>query len=243
MPETLVLLHGFGGTHRAWDGVIERLDPERYRPLALDLPGHGARAAHPPPIGFDACVRTVLADAPERFALCGYSLGGRVALHVALAAPERVSRLCVISANPGLEDPGERARRLAEDERLAQRLESEPYEEWIEGWRTQAVFAQEPASAGELARADHRRNDPRALAAAMRGLSLGNMQSLWGRLAELRMPVVLLAGERDRKFLALAERALPLLADGSLAVLAGGHGLVLENPAGVAGALDPRAGS
>ncbi len=242
MPETLVLLHGFGGTHRAWDGVIERLDPERYRPLALDLPGHGAAAAHPPPIGFEQCVDAVLAAAPGRFALCGYSLGGRVALHVALAAPERVSRLCVIAANPGIEDPHERARRRAADEQLAERLESEPFEDFIEGWRSQPLFAGEPSAVGELARADQRRNDPRALAAAMRGLSAGAMPPVWEQLGRLHMPVTLLAGARDEKFTALLARAERALPQGRLTVLEGGHALALEDPAGVARALEELAG-
>ncbi len=238
MPATLVLLHGFGGTHRAWDGVIERLDPERYRPLALDLPGHGSAAAHPPPIGFDECVRAVLDAAPERFALCGYSMGGRVALHVALAAPERITRLGLIAANPGIEDAAERRERLAADERLAQRLEGEPFEDFIESWRTQPLFSQDPPEVGELARADQRRNDPRVMAAAMRGLSVGAMQPLWDRLGELRMPVALIAGSRDEKFTSLLERAQRLLPRCELTVLDGGHALPLENPGGVVAALD-----
>lgn len=200
MPQTLVLLHGFGGTHRAWDGVIERLDTERYRPLALDLPGHGSAAAHQPPIGFPECVRAVLDAAPERFTLCGYSMGGRVALHVALAAPGRVGRLCLIAANPGIEDAAERTERLAADERLAQRLESEPFEDFIERWRAQPLFAQDPPEVVELARADQRRNDPLVMAAAMRGLSVGAMHPLWDRLGELRLPVALIAGSRDEKY-------------------------------------------
>ncbi|MGO9487483.1 MAG: alpha/beta fold hydrolase [Solirubrobacteraceae bacterium] len=248
MPESLVLLHGFSGTRRAWDGVLERLDPERYRPLALDLPGHGAARALAGPITFASCVEHVLADAPRRFALCGYSLGGRVALHVALAAPERVSHLTLVGANPGIEDPAERAARRDADERQAERLEREPFEAWIESWRTQPLFAEDPPAVGQLARADQRRNDPFALAAAMRGLSVGAMEPLWGRLPSLPMGVTLVVGERDEKFLALARRALPLLADGSLAVLAGGHGLPLEAPGALARVLeepvqlDPEAG-
>src|SRR5271156_6484196 len=111
MPESVVLLHGFSGTHRAWDGVIAALDRERYRPLAFDLPGHGVAANGEHPIPFAVCVAHVLARAPERFVLCGYSLGGRVALHVALAAPERVARLVLVSTTAGIEGASARAER------------------------------------------------------------------------------------------------------------------------------------
>lgn len=237
MAQTVVLLHGFGGTRRAWDGVVARLDAERYRPLALDLPGHGSEAGHRWPIGFEDCVRSVLAAAPERFVLCGYSLGGRVALHVALAASERVSRLVLIGANPGIEDPAERAARLAADERLAQRLEGEPFKDFIESWRTQPLFAEDPPEVGELARADQRRNDPLALAAVMRGLSVGAMASLWGRLGELEMPLTFLVGARDRKFRAIGERVAAACPACRLSVVEGGHGLPLENPQAVAAAI------
>jgi 2-succinyl-6-hydroxy-2,4-cyclohexadiene-1-carboxylate synthase len=237
MPENVVLLHGFGGTRRAWDGVIAALDRERYRPLALDLPGHGAAAQSERPITFTACVEAVLDASPERFALAGYSLGGRVALHVALTAPERVARLVLVASSPGIEDAAERAARRTSDDALASDLERIPFEEFIERWRTQPLFAAEPPEVGSLARADQRRNQPEALAAVMRGLGTGEMQPLWGRLGELRMPVTVLVGERDQKFRALGERMVTLLAHARLMVVAGGHGLPLENPVGVAGAL------
>lgn len=238
VKEDVVLLHGFSGTRRAWDGVAALLDPERYLPLALDLPGHGAAAKDPRPITFQECVRTVLDAAPERFVLCGYSMGARIALQAALAAPERVSRLVLIGVNPGIEDHAERHERLTSDECLARRLEAEPFEDFIESWRTQPLFAAEPRHVGELARADQRRNDPRALAGVMRGLGTGAMRPLWARLGELAMPVWLVVGNRDAKFLALAERALPLLSHGTLRMLNGGHGLPLENPIGVASVLE-----
>ncbi|HTC71944.1 MAG TPA: alpha/beta fold hydrolase [Solirubrobacteraceae bacterium] len=237
MPESVVLLHGFSGTHRAWDQVVALLDRERYRPLALDLPGHGAAADSERPITFAACVAAVLDASPERFALCGYSLGGRVALHLALAAPERVERLVLVACNPGIEDPAERAARWASDEELASDLERVPFEEFIERWRTQPLFADEPPAVGALAREDQRRNRPDALAAVMRGLGTGEMQPQWERLGELRMPVTVLVGDRDHKFRALAERMVALLPDARMVVVAGGHGLPLENPGAVADVL------
>jgi 2-succinyl-6-hydroxy-2,4-cyclohexadiene-1-carboxylate synthase len=237
VPEHVVLLHGFAGTRRAWDGVAGRLDRERYLPLALDLPGHGAAAGWEGAITFDACVEYVLDAAPARFALCGYSMGGRIALQVAFAAPERVGRLVLVSTSAGIEDARERAARAEADERLARRLEQEPYEHFIERWRSQPMFAADPLAVDELARADQRRNQPRALAAALRGVGTGEMQSLWGRLSELRMPASVVVGERDAKFLALGRRLVAELDNAALVVLPGGHVLPLENPAALAQVL------
>ncbi len=237
MAEDLVLLHGFSGTHRAWDGVLAHLDGERYRALALDLPGHGVLADAPRPITFEGCAESVLARAPERFALCGYSLGGRVALHVALAAPARVRRLALVACSPGIEDADERAARSRADRELADELESIPFEEFIERWRTQPLFAGEPPDVGLLARADQRRNRPDALAAVLRGIGAGEMRPLWDRLGELAMPVVVIAGERDAKFRALGARMAGMAADAQLVLVPGGHGLPLESPARLAQAI------
>ncbi len=239
MTETLVLLHGFSGTHRAWEGVVEHLDSQRYRALALDLPGHGDAADAPRPITFAGCVDHVLAAAPSRFALCGYSMGGRIALSLALASPERVSRLVLVSSSPGIEDAAERARRRRADRALADELERAPFEEFIERWRTQPLFADEPPAAGRLARADQRRNRPDAMAAVLRGLGTGEMEPLWERLSELRMPVTLIAGDRDERYVALAEAMRERLPDAALEILAGGHGLPFENPRALAAAIAP----
>jgi 2-succinyl-6-hydroxy-2,4-cyclohexadiene-1-carboxylate synthase len=234
VPESVVLLHGFSATGRAWDGVAARLKREGYRPLAPDLLGHGTAADSERPITFSSCVRHVLAQAPERFVLCGYSLGGRIALHVALSAPERVSRLVLVSSGAGIDDAAERAERRRADRQLADELESMPFEDFIERWRTQPLFAEDPPEVGRLAREDQRRNRPDALAAVLRGIGTGEMEPLWERLGELMMPVTVLVGERDRKFRAIGGRMVGRLPDARMVVVAGGHGLPLENPAAVA---------
>jgi 2-succinyl-6-hydroxy-2,4-cyclohexadiene-1-carboxylate synthase len=234
VPESVVLLHGFSGTGRAWEGVAAALRREGYRPLAPDLPGHGAASDFELPITFDAYVRKVLAEAPERFLLCGYSLGGRVALHVALSAPDRVSRLVLVSSTAGIEDAAERdARRLA-DHGLADELERMPFEDFVERWRTQPLFADEPPEVGRLAREDQRRNRPEALAEVLRGIGAGEMEPVWDRLAALHMPVSVVVGERDAKYVALGRRLAAATPHGRLFTVAGGHNLPLENPHAIA---------
>jgi 2-succinyl-6-hydroxy-2,4-cyclohexadiene-1-carboxylate synthase len=234
---TVVLLHGFAGTRRGWDLVSASADAERYRPLALDLRGHGAaRAARP--VTFAACGADVLAAAPARFALCGYSMGGRLALHVALAAPDRVQRLVLVAATAGIEDDAERAARRAADERLAAFAERASIEQFADRWGAQPLFAGDPPAVAAFARADTLRNDPRALAAVLRGIGTGVMRPLWQQLGRLRMPVTVLAGERDPRYVALGERLVAALPDARLVVVPGaGHGLPREAPQAVAAAI------
>jgi 2-succinyl-6-hydroxy-2,4-cyclohexadiene-1-carboxylate synthase len=236
VAESVVLLHGFAGTRRAWDRVIERLPAERYRPLALDLPGHG-EAAGERPISFRRCVAHVLGRCPDRFTLCGYSLGGRLALHVALAAPDRVRRLVLVSTTAGIEDPERRARRRASDHRLADELEGVRFEEFIGRWQALPLFAGDPPAVAALAREDQRRNRPAALAAVLRGIGTGEMDPLWARLPRLAMPVTIVVGARDGRFRALGARMADLVPNARLSLVPGGHRLPLENAAAVAAAL------
>ena len=237
MIEDVVLLHGFGGTRGAWAGVEKHLPAERYRPLALDLPGHGDQADVRPPITFQKCVASVLERSPKRFVLGGYSMGGRIALHIALQAPNRIERLVLVSATAGIEDSTERAARRRRDRRFAKEIEKGSIEDFIERWRAKPMFAEDPPEVDALARADQARNRPGGVAAALRGIGTGEMQSLWDRLVDLQMPVTVVAGQRDRKFVRTSERMVKLLPDSLLRVTGGGHCLLFENPKNVAMAL------
>jgi 2-succinyl-6-hydroxy-2,4-cyclohexadiene-1-carboxylate synthase len=238
MPTTVVLLHGFAGTGRAWDPVVERLDRERYTALAPDLRGHGA-ASDARPATFEACVADVLAAAPERFVLCGYSMGGRIAQHVALAAPGRVERLVLAATTAGIEDEAERAARRADDERLAAFADDATIEAFADRWAAQPLFAGTPPRAARLWREDMLRNDPRGLAAVLRGMGTGAMEPLWDRLCGLTMPAAVLAGADDPKFMALGERLAATLPNAELVVVAGaGHGLPREAPEAIADAIE-----
>jgi 2-succinyl-6-hydroxy-2,4-cyclohexadiene-1-carboxylate synthase len=238
VPETVVLLHGFAGTRRSWDLVVERLDRERYTALALDLRGHGdARDVRP--VDLAGCVEDVLLAAPARFTLCGYSMGGRVALHVALAAPERVSELVLVATTAGIGDEEERASRRAEDEALADEIEGMEIEAFVERWTSMPIFAGTPPDAAAFWASDLRRNRPDALAAALRGLGGGALEPAWERLSELSMPAVVVAGGRDAKYVAIGERLVAALPGGRelVVVPAAGHGLSREAPAAVAAAI------
>jgi 2-succinyl-6-hydroxy-2,4-cyclohexadiene-1-carboxylate synthase len=231
--DALVLLHGFTQTRQSWRRTVLALGAGRYRALVPDLPGHG-QAAHRT-ASFDACTAYVRALAPERFTLAGYSMGGRIALHAALALQERIDRLILVGASPGLQDAQERAARRAADDALAERIEAIGVDAFAREWGAQPLFAGQPERVAAAAYADRLRNSPAGLAAALRGLGTGVMEPLWGRLADLRIPVTLLVGERDAKFRASAERMRERLPDARLVVVAGaGHAAQLEQPEAVA---------
>ncbi|HWF73973.1 MAG TPA: 2-succinyl-6-hydroxy-2,4-cyclohexadiene-1-carboxylate synthase [Solirubrobacteraceae bacterium] len=233
MAPTVLLLHGFTNTGASWDPVVAALG-ERYRALAPDIRGHGSASASRP-VTLDAVIADVAAAAPERFVLAGYSQGGRIALHVALALPERVERLILVGASPGIADPAERAARRGADEALAAEIERGTIEEFAARWAATPVLADQPADVRAAAHADRLRNTPAGLAAALRGLGTGALPSLWDRLGELSMPVSLIVGERDGKFRALgAEMADALPRAEAVAVAGSGHAVHLEAPERVA---------
>jgi 2-succinyl-6-hydroxy-2,4-cyclohexadiene-1-carboxylate synthase len=176
--------------------------------------------------------------AREPFVLAGYSMGGRIALHAALGLGERVRRLVLVGASPGLADPAERAARRREDEALAARLVAGSLEAFLREWAALPLFAGMPRGVAEQADADRRRNTAAGLAAALRGLGTGVMPSLWERLPGLAVPVTLVVGARDAKFRAIAERMAAALPDARVVVAEGaGHAVQLEAPDVVAAAV------
>ena len=232
-PTELVLLHGFTNTGASWDEVVAAL-PQTYRPHAPDLRGHGT-ASGARPVTLEAVLAELDALAPPRFTLVGYSQGGRVALHAALALAPRIERLLLIGASPGIADPRERAERRAADEALAAWTESVSIEQFVERWAQTPVLADQAPAVRAAVTADRLRNTPEGLAAALRGLGTGTLPSLWDRLEEVTVPVELIVGERDRKFRATAERMARALPDARLHVVPGaGHAVHLEDPWAVA---------
>jgi pimeloyl-ACP methyl ester carboxylesterase len=144
----------------------------------------------------------------------------------------------LIGATAGIADPGERAARREADGALADEIERDGVEAFAARWAAQPLFAGQPEAVARAAHADRLRNAPAGLAASLRGVGTGTMAPLGDRLAELDMPVLALAGERDAKFRAEAEKVARGVPDGRVEVIAGaGHAAHLEAPEAVAALL------
>jgi 2-succinyl-6-hydroxy-2,4-cyclohexadiene-1-carboxylate synthase len=234
MATSLVLLHGFTHTGASWNRVLSELGAERYRAIAPDIRGHGSASAAEP-VDLDRVLEDVAALAPDRFALAGYSMGGRIALHAALAMPERIEGLVLIGASPGLAVAAERDERRRADESLAARVETMSIEQFAGEWARTPVLAGLPEDVLAEVHTDRLRSSVSGLARALRGLGTGALPSLWDWLQEVRMPVTLVVGERDEKFRALAVQMTDRLPRGRLEVVAGaGHAVHLEAPGRIA---------
>ena len=233
----VLLLHGFMGSAWDWRDVIAAIEGE-HRCLAVDLPGHGSSLGLPPDaytIEGSARALLDLLDGLEitRSTLVGYSMGGRLALYLALRHPERCSGLFLESASPGIEDPAERQARRRADEERAARLESGDLASFLDDWYRQPLFA-------SLARREELlentiearlRNDPGELARSLRGVGAGRMPSLWGELAALRMPALAVAGELDESYVEISARMAARSPRVRAAGVPGaGHNVRLENP-------------
>lgn len=234
MTPTVLLLHGFTHTGSSWDPVIAALG-ERYRVLAPDIRGHGA-SSEVVPVTIEGVIEDLAALAPAgRFMLAGYSMGARLALHAALALPDRVGRLVLISGSPGIADAGEREQRRLADERLADEIVRSSIEEFAARWAQTPVLAGLPEDMLARIHADRLRNSPAGLARALRGLGTGALPSLWGRLGELGIAVTLAVGERDQKFRTIAGAMAESLGRGEVIVVPEvGHAVHLEAPQRVA---------
>ncbi|MDJ0521887.1 MAG: 2-succinyl-6-hydroxy-2,4-cyclohexadiene-1-carboxylate synthase [Planctomycetota bacterium] len=205
MKTPLVLLHGFLGTAQDWDPTIEALGDD-YRCKALNLPGHG-RASDPVPPDFESVVHGTAERISRAFGvpvdLVGYSMGGRLALMLALEHRDLVRRVVAVGASPGIDDAVARVARRAEDERRARALETTDFQAWLRTWYDQPLFEGLSKMPGFDALLERRaRARPAELAKVLRVLSTGRQPPLRQRLAESPVPLLLMAGAEDATYTA-----------------------------------------
>jgi 2-succinyl-6-hydroxy-2,4-cyclohexadiene-1-carboxylate synthase len=221
-----VLVHGFTQTSACWGPVDDALAVD-HEIRSLDAPGHGAAAAEQLDLPTGG---SMLAAAGGHGTYVGYSMGARFLLHAALARPDLVDRLVLISGTAGIDDPHERAARRASDEALAGHLLAIGVPAFLDEWLALPMFAGLPVE--RTHRAARATNTAPGLASSLRLAGTGTQLPLWDRLPELTMPVLVVSGADDAKFTELARRMVEGIGPSAeLAVVEGaGHTVHLEQP-------------
>ncbi|MDH3666179.1 MAG: alpha/beta fold hydrolase [Paracoccaceae bacterium] len=232
----LVLIHGVGSRAEDWSGVIDALG-EGFSILAYDQRGHGDSDTPPGPYTIEHLTGDLINLMDDlglaRAHIAGFSLGGLVALSVALNHPERVDKLALISTVAGRTDE-EKARVLARLEFLLNAPPSDYFEQSVERWFTPAFREAHPeVVAGRKARAVAM--DPVAYAAAYHTLA----HTDFGRaLTGIEAETLVMTGEDDiGSTPRMAEVMRGHIPNAQLRILPGlRHSLLLEAP-GVVGVL------
>jgi 2-succinyl-6-hydroxy-2,4-cyclohexadiene-1-carboxylate synthase len=229
----LVLLHGFTQTGRLW-GHFGDLLAESHTLLAIDLPGHGdsgsVRADLPTTAALVAeAVHSQVGEAP--CAVLGYSLGARVALHVALGAGLALHGVLFIGVTAGIEDADERTSRRQFDDVMADELEaSGDVARFVGSWLRGPLF-ERLASNDAAQRAERLRNTADGLAASLRQCGTGTQAPMWDLLSTMSAPVLALAGSDDTRFASHALRVARLVPHGVASLIpGGGHAVHLAQP-------------
>jgi len=237
----VVLLHGFMGRGDAWQPLAEQLSAPHHL-LAPDLPGHGrsvglaASDVYTMP-GAARALKNVIEATGSRVDLAGYSMGGRLALYLAVEHPYLVRTLTLLSGSPGLSAPEARAARRAMDAGRAEAIEKD-FPAFLSKWYAQPVFDGLPARVREDRITVRAANDPAEVARSLRGMGTGAQPSLWERMPLLDIPTAVLAGGRDAKYVRIAQQMAAAGPSFTAHIVAGaGHVLLDEAPDAVSSHL------
>jgi 2-succinyl-6-hydroxy-2,4-cyclohexadiene-1-carboxylate synthase len=233
----VTLLHGFTQSGHSWREVVANM-PEGRRLIMPDLRGHGDTRVRPGgPHTMAACTTDLemLWDhlGVERSHLVGYSMGGRLALHVAATRPERILSLLTIGAHAGLEEEAREGRRRG-DEALAQRIETDGLEAFVNYWSSLPLFAglerRGPSFVAQV-RAERMNNRAAGLAESLRGMGAGAMTPVWEQLARVKSQCTFVAGQLDHGYVASARRLAASVPDGRVVIVQrAGHTVHQERP-------------
>lgn len=237
---TALLLHGFAGTPRSWDATVSLL-PAGVFPHPVTLHGHAGVPVPQATFAAEVARIAAIAAASAPVHLVGYSMGGRVALTLALSRPELCRGATLVGVSAGLRAAEERDARRVADQAWRRLLLEEGLDAFFTAWDEQPLFATRralPAPIREQRHAERAGHSARGLASALATLGLAEMPDLHPALALARIPLTFVAGEHDAKFRATAAALAATAPRGRCAIVSGaGHDVPTEAPAALGAVL------
>ncbi len=236
----ILFLHGFMGDRFEFASAIDTLSKQFYC-VAIDLPAHGQTEVNDQDYAYtihataDCVIKFLDFLHVNHCFLVGYSMGGRLALYLTIHYPQYFAKVMLESASAGLRTAAERGDRLAKDRQLAtelENLENGNFKLFLENWYRQAIFVNlrsHPNFPQMLAQRSN--NSPVKLAKSLRNISTGLQPSLWEELPKNKIPLLLVVGELDRKFININQQIEQLCKSCKLEIIPNcGHNIHFENP-------------
>lgn len=224
----LFLLHGFTGSSASWAYLML----PTFQRLTVNIAGHGNYI--PDDLAdyhIEAEANRITGMIDEPVNLLGYSMGGRLALTIAVHYPEKVASLILESAAAGLKTEAEREERIQSDNALADKIEAKGIEWFADYWGNLPLWANQSAEQKAALYQQRLKNSPKGLANSLRGMGTGQMPPLWDALPQLKMPVKLIVGELDSKFLVINQEMAALIPNAQLHIVPNaGHAVHIEAP-------------
>jgi len=233
----VLMLHGFMGSSQDYAGIASILENDCYC-IAIDLPGHGDTIVN----GADNCYRMEkTAEGVVEFVnqkkiskchLVSYSMGGRLGLYLVIKYPEYFDKVILESVSPGLKTEKERSERIEQDKKLAQKILDNDFEDFIETWYRQPLFASLRQDETKLKKMmESRRENKEGYALSLLHMGTGVQSSLWKELKKIKSPTLLLAGDLDIKFKAIAKEMVVSIPGANLSIIPdAGHNVHFEMP-------------
>ncbi|MEM7335511.1 MAG: 2-succinyl-6-hydroxy-2,4-cyclohexadiene-1-carboxylate synthase [Chloroflexota bacterium] len=235
----LLLLHGFTGSLKNWEHLLHQLS-SHYTVTRIDILGHGRSdsPANPQRYQMAAIAQDLIEICAqlkiEQFHLLGYSMGGRLAFFTAVTYPKHILSLTLESSSPGLATLAERDARKKRDNALADRIEEEGIESFVNFWESLSLWESQKQLSEESRfklREQRLKNNPQGLANSLRGMGTGVQPSLWPKLPTLQIPTRLIVGELDQKFVKINQQMAAQLPNATLHIIPqAGHTVHLEKP-------------
>lgn len=235
----LVFLHGFTGATTTWTDVMKELEGQ-FKMVAIDLIGHGKTA-----IPTDVSRYTMeeqLKDLEQvfecldltTFTLVGYSMGGRIALGYTIKYQARVEALILESSSPGLKTEEERRIRQEADAKLAKRIQVDGIQKFVDFWEDIPLFASQKnmsIASRQKVREERLLQSGEGLANSLKGIGTGSQPSYWALLNKIKIPVLLITGEIDEKFVDISREMKEILPNATSKMVKNvGHAIHVENP-------------
>ncbi len=234
----LLLIHGFTGSNKSFD-IVSKYMQQYFKVVRIDLVGHGKSMTYnESDYSFENSINSIISIINKlkfrKVNILGYSLGGRIAMHIASNFQKKINNLILCSASYGLENPEEKKKRINSDQKLISLLEEKGIKDFVNYWESISLWESENKLPLEK-RTKHKKirleNNPLGLAMNLKNQGQGKQNNLLPELQKIDTKTLILYGSNDEKYKRISKKlSNSIRKSKTIMVPESGHNIILENP-------------